>query len=219
MTELIDDIEQEEKKSNGRNPLLLFGGFAILGIALALLLFGSNLFGAEEAESEGETAVLQQVPDFNTASGVARLPSGNEALTVGDLAHDFKLQDLGGNSVSLTDFRGQPLIINFWATWCPPCLIEMPELQASFEKYKEDGLVILALDQDESAEVVRSFFHDEFGLTFTPLLDVDQAVAGQYGVLNFPSSFFINGDGIITAIHRGPALQAQIDDYLAETIQ
>jgi len=219
MTELLDDIEQEEKRSNGRNPLLIFGGFAILGVALALLIFGGNLFGAEERESEGETAVLQQVPDLSTTSGVARLSSSNEALTVGDQAYDFKLQDLSGSSVSLADFRGQPVIINFWATWCAPCRIEMPELQASFEKYKEDGLVILALDQDESAEVVRSFFHDEFGLTFTPLLDVDQAVAVQYGVFNFPSSFFINSDGIITAIHRGPALQSQIDVYLAETIQ
>jgi peroxiredoxin len=218
MTELLDDIEQAEKRHNGRNPFLIFAGFALLGIALALLIFGRSLFGGEE-ESAGEAAVLPQVPDLTNASGLARLPSGDEILAVGSLAYDFTLQDLSGNNVSLTDFRGQPVIINFWATWCAPCRIEMPELQASFEKYKEDGLVILALDQDESAEVVRSFFYDELGLTFTPILDGDQAVALQYGVFNFPTSFFINSDGIITAIHRGPALQSQIDDYLADMIQ
>jgi peroxiredoxin len=140
-------------------------------------------------------------------------------LAVGNLAYDFQLQDLNGRSVSLTDFRGQPVIVNFWATWCAPCRIEMPELQATYEKYKDDGLVILALDQDESPEIVRSFFYDEFGLTFTPLLDVEQEVAQQYGVFNFPSSFFINADGVITAIHRGPALQSQLEEYLADMIQ
>ena len=212
---------KEEQARNGRNPLLILGGLAILGIALALLIFGGSLFGGEaiEADSAGETAFLQQVPDLNTTSGLARLPSSDETLTVGNLAYDFKLQDIDGNSVSLTDFRGQPVIINFWATWCAPCRIEMPELQATYEKYKNDGLVILALDQDESPEVVRSFFRDEFGLTFTPLLDVEQAIAQQYGVFNFPSSFFVNADGVITAIHRGPALQSQIEGYLADMIQ
>ena len=216
MTEI--DVKEEQTRK-GRNPLLILGGLAILGIALALLIFGGSLFGGEEADSAGETTPLQQVPDLNATSGLARLPNSDETLTVGNLAYDFKLQDIDGNSVSLTDFRGQPVIINFWATWCAPCRIEMPELQATYEKYKNDGLVILALDQDESPEVVRSFFRDEFGLTFTPLLDVEQAVAQQYGVFNFPSSFFVNADGVITAIHRGPALQSQIEDYLGDMIQ
>ena len=216
----MTEIEvKEEQTRNGRNPLLILGGLAILGIALALLIFGGSLFGGEEADRAGEMAFLQQVPDLNTTSGLARLPSGNETLAVGNLAYDFQLQDLNGRSVSLTNFRGQPVIVNFWATWCAPCRIEMPELQATYEKYKDDGLVILALDQDESPEVVRSFFYDEFGLTFIPLLDVEQDVAQQYGVFNFPSSFFINADGVITAIHRGPALQSQLEEYLADMIQ
>ena len=95
----------------------------------------------------------------------------------------------------------------------------MPELQATYEKYQDDGLIILALDQGESPEMVRSFFYDEFGLTFTPLLDTDQTVAEQYGIFNYPTSIFIDGDGIITAIHRGPVLQSQLDEYLADTIQ
>lgn len=210
---------REEKKRHGRNPLLIFAGLALLGLALALLIFGNSLFGDQEVESGEQTAFLQQIPESNTTSGLPTLASDEGPLSVGSLAYDFELQNLEGDTVSLADFRGQPVIINFWATWCAPCRIEMPELQASFEKYKDDGLIILALDQDESPELVRSFFYDEFGLTFTPLLDVEQAVAIEYGVFNFPSSFFINGDGIITAIHRGPALQSQIDDYLADTIQ
>ena len=212
-----NELEQVQKQPNGRSPLLVFTGLAILGVAIALLIFGNTLFS--QAEVPEESASLQQVPNLDTASGVASLPSSSGVLKVGDPAPDFKLKDLENNDVALNDFHGQPVILNFWATWCAPCRIEMPELQAAHEKYRDDDLVILALNQDESPETVRSFFYDQFGLTFTPVLDVDQLVAEQYDVFNYPSTFFINGDGVITAIHRGPVLQSQIDGYLADTFQ
>jgi peroxiredoxin len=215
MTE-FDDLEQVDKGGNGRSPLLIFAGLAILSLAIALLIFGDNLFAGEET---GEEVIMPQIPNLNTTSGVANLPASSGILKIGDLASAFTSQDLEGNSITLSDFQGKPVILNFWATWCAPCRIEMPELQATYEKYQDDGLVILALDQDESAEIVRSFFYDEFDLTFTPLLDVDQAVAKKYGVFNYPSSYFINGDGVITAVHRGPVLQSQLDDYLADMIK
>jgi peroxiredoxin len=205
------EVIEEGEKGNGRSPLLIFAGFTLLGIALALLIFGSNLFDGGQ-----ETAVLPQIP---STSGVASLPSSSGILHIGDTAPDFKLQDLAGNTVALSDFRGQPVLVNFWATWCAPCRIEMPELQAAYETYRDEDLVILALNQDEAPEAVRSFFYDQFGLTFTPLLDIDQEIAGEYGVFNYPSTFFINGEGVVTAVHRGPVLQSQIDDYLADTIQ
>jgi len=205
------EVIEEEGEGNGRSPLFIFAGFTLLGIALALLIFGSNLFDRKE-----ETTVLPQIP---STSGVASLPSGTDTLQVGNLAPDFKLQDLAGNPVALSDFQGQPVMVNFWATWCAPCRIEMPELQAAYETYRDDDLVILALNQDESPEAVRSFFYDQFGLTFTPLLDIDQEIAKQYGVFNYPSTFFINSEGVVTAVHRGAVLQSQIDDYLADTIQ
>ena len=211
-----NELEQVQEAGNGRSPLLVIAGLIILGGAIALLIFGgkSPLAGEEAADT-----TAQQIPSLDTASGVADLPSSSGLLKVGNSAHDFDLKDLEGNSIVLADFEGQPVILNFWATWCAPCRIEMPELQATHEKYKDDGLVILALNQDESPETVRSFFYDQLGLTFTPVLDVDQLVAEQYGVFNYPSTFFINGDGVITAIHRGPVLQSQIDGYLADTIQ
>ena len=208
----LNDIEQDGGQRNGRSPLLIFTGLAILGLAIALLIFGDNLFRTGKAD---EGATLQQIPNLDTTSGIASLPNNRDLIRVGELASDFKLQNLEGEAVALSDFQGQPVILNFWATWCPPCRIEMPELQATYEKYKDDGLVILAIDQDESPETVRSFFYDEFGLTFTPLLDVDQTIAEQYNVFNYPTSIFVNGDGTITAIHRGPVLQSQLDDYLA----
>lgn len=200
---------------SGRNTWLILGGAAVLGLTLGLLLFGGELFGSKTAASP---SILEQVPAFSTLeSETAVLPSGGELLSVGDAAHDFALQDLDGNSHRLSDFAGQPVIINFWATWCGPCRIEMPELQAAYAQYQDDGLVILAVDQAESADAVRRFFVEEMGLTFTPLLDSEQQVSRLYGVTAFPSTFFVNGDGIITAVHRGPMASSQIEAYLADT--
>ncbi len=194
---------------NGRSPLFLFGGFLLLGFALALLFFGGKLF------SENEGSILQQVPQLGRGD-----PDSNATvpLAVGNLAYDFTLQDLDGNSHTLSDFRGQPVIINFWATWCPPCRIEMPELQAAYERYQGDGLVILAVDNDESPDAVRAFFYDEMDLTFTPLLDDGADVADRYSVFNFPSTYFVNAAGEITAIHLGPMTASQINDYMADTL-
>ena len=188
---------------NGRSPLLL-------GLAAGLLLFGGDLFGGGS-----DTSVLEQVPLLSAPDSSSRR---GDPLTVGDTAVDFTLADLEGSAVSLSDFRGQPVIINFWATWCAPCRIEMPELQAVYDAYRDDGLVILALDQDESPEQVRAFFYDEMDLTFTPLLDDGAQISALYGAINFPTTYFVNGEGEITAVHRGLMNEEIIIGYLADIL-
>ncbi|HEX6383404.1 MAG TPA: redoxin domain-containing protein [Anaerolineae bacterium] len=211
-----------ERKGSGRNPLLLLAGFLLIGLALALVLFGGSLLGSNRqiaGESGAQPSILEQVPDFSQVQPqTSELPVGGGPLSVGDQAYDFTLNDLNGNSHSLSELRGRPVIINFWATWCAPCRVEMPELQAAFEKYQDEGLVILAVDNAEPLDVVRDFFYDELELTFTPLLDQEATVVRLYGVQNFPSTFFVNADGAITAIHRGPMVQSQIEGYLVDTI-
>ena len=216
----------EKEPPSGRNPIVIFLGFLLLGAALALLFFGRDLFTGGSGDGpatvgEAEVTVLDQVSELpfissNTDQSPPATNSGS-GLLVGDQAYDFTLNDLDGNLVSLADFRGQPVIVNFWATWCAPCRIEMPELQEAYDKYKGDGLVILALDQDEPVEVARSYFYDEMDLTFTPLQDEGSAIAttyGSFGVL--PSTFFIDSDGVVQAIHRGPLTVGQIEGYLAD---
>lgn len=215
---MLPPQEHEPVQAHGRThrPLFLIAGFFLLGLALALFIFGSG-WGAT-AVSQPQSSILEQVPaNAGSRTGLAQLPS--DRLTTGDPAYDFALMDLDGNVVQLVDFHGRPVILNFWATWCQPCRLEMPELQAAYSQYQEDGLVILALNQAESPQVVRKFFYDDMGLTFTPLLDSEGMVADLYGVNRlFPSSFFINADGNITAIHRGMLAAPQIEAYLAETI-
>ena len=215
---------ESQGSSGGRNLIVVFAGFLLLGAALGLLLFGGTIFGGGNGDSQtGGSSVLDQVSAFPTSEiGIAQIPSNRPVagiLEAGDQAYDFTLQDLDGNTVSLVDFRGRPVIVNFWATWCAPCRIEMPELQAAFEQYQDEELSILALDQDEPIDVARAYFYEEMNLTFTPLLDENSAIATRYGSYSvLPTSYFINGEGLVTAVHRGPMTMSQIEGYMADTI-
>jgi peroxiredoxin len=211
--EIVMSTQETELNNadDGRNWLVLGGGLLLLLAVALFVIYGLNPFNtSSEVNSEAASSPA-------TAQQVA-LPQSGPPLQVGDLPYDFALADLAGNEVALNEFIGRPLIVNYWATWCGPCRIEMPHLQNTFEAHQEDGLAVLALDQDETVGEVESFF-DEFGLTFTPLLDEGKGVSENYGVGRIlPTSFFINAEGEITAIHRGPMTQSQIDGYLAETL-
>ncbi|MCB0012200.1 MAG: TlpA family protein disulfide reductase, partial [Anaerolineales bacterium] len=149
---------------------------------------------------------------------ISQIPSGSlGAFAVGDIPTDFVLEDTAGNVVRLSDFRGRPVVINFWATWCAPCRVEMPELQAAYEAHQDDGLVLLAINRDESREQVVEFI-DELGLTFTPLLDLGAVVSDEYQIQNMPTTYFLNEAGEVTAVHLGALIDIQLDEYLALTI-
>jgi peroxiredoxin len=211
--------KSKKKRSNSksRSPIWLIAGFFLLGLALALLLFGSQIFGEGGQESD---VILEQIP---APRGVNRegvpLPESGAPLNVGDTAYNFELPDLDGQQVALTDFQGKPVVVNFWATWCPPCRIEMPEFQRAYEQHEEDDLVILAVNEAEEPDTVRSFFYDEMAYTYTPLLDEEGKVAEAYGAIGLPATFFINEQGTVTAVHRGALTQGQLEGYLEEILQ
>lgn len=175
--------------------------FGITLIAMAALLAGLSLSARYFAEPLPASLLS---------------PGGN---LIGSQRPDFSLGSNKGGFVTPADFSGKTLLINFWATWCGPCRIEMPELQSVFEEYGgSEEFLILALDQDESAEDVSAYF-DELGLTFQPLLDEGNKTAKNYGLQGtLPASVFINPDGEVTVIHRGVMTRGQIDGFLAETI-
>lgn len=210
----MSDSDINVQQTEGRNPIILLIGFTLLGSALALLLFGGDFLNSDQAEPSNAP-----IPFATTQPSLSPLLGGSGGLTSGDEAPNFVLNDFDGTPVSLADFRGRPVVINFWATWCAPCRIEMPELQAAYEKYQDEGLIILALNQDEPLEVARAYFYDEAGLTFTPLLDQRHMVAAQYGAFyTLPATFFIDPQGVVTAVHRGLLTRTQLDDFLSKTI-
>ncbi|MBK8987500.1 MAG: TlpA family protein disulfide reductase [Chloroflexi bacterium] len=203
---------------DGRSPFLIWGGLFLLGLAFTLLLFGSNLLGNDEAAVGGDTAVLSQLPAPPGTARVAQLPAGgSKFVAVGDTATNFYLPDLTGEIVDLESFRGRPVIVNFWATWCAPCRLEMPALEAAYQAHQADDLVILAVNSQETHQDVTDFFA-ELGLTFTPLLDYDGQISRLYSVFNFPSTYFIDEAGRVTAVHRGLLSAEQIETYLAAII-
>jgi peroxiredoxin len=108
----------------------------------------------------------------------------------------FLLKDSDGNIVRLDDLRGKVVLLNFWATWCPPCRLEMPSLEALHKELSAQGLVVLAVAPRESAEDVRSFYN-EHRLSFPALLDHDAEVSGLYKVWSLPTTFVINKHGYV----------------------
>ena len=112
---------------------------------------------------------------------------------VGALAADFTLEDLEGNKVSLSDYKGKKVFLNFWATWCEPCKQEMPEMEKIHENYED--VVVLAINLDTEKDI--QGFMDEHDLTFQALLDVEEEVNDQYEVVSIPTSYFIDEEGII----------------------
>jgi peroxiredoxin len=133
----------------------------------------------------------------------------------GQVAEDFTLDQLDGEPVTLSELRGQAVMLNFWATWCGYCRIEMAEIQSAYEMYQDAGFTVLGINVQEGEDIVRDFARD-MGLTFPLLLDAEAEVALGYGVRGLPTSLFIDQEGIVSAVHIGPLDQTTIERYLAE---
>jgi peroxiredoxin len=136
------------------------------------------------------------------------------APEVGAFAPEFTLVDTADNEVALSDHRGKVVLINFWATWCPPCRQEMPGIQSRHAFHNGD-LAVLAIDNAEPKDLVVAF-RDELSLGFEPLLDSNGKVSNLYQVRAFPTSMFVNEHGIIQFVHIGFMTESQLDDYLAQ---
>ena len=191
--------------SSGALRVLLAGGF-IVGLLMAAALAGTD-----------------QLNRLRTAAGSARetssLPVAAAGPLVGDPAPDFELVEAGtGNKLRLSDFRGQPVLVNFWATWCAPCRTEMPALEKAATTYRNAGLQVLAVNFGESQPAVLAFAA-ELGLQLPLLLDSDGAVQATYRVPGYPSSYFIDRQGRVAAVHLGILTEDQLVARLATILR
>ena len=143
---------------------------------------------------------------------------GGQNPLLGKPAPDFQLSSLDGQPVSLSDLKGSPVLLNFWATWCGPCRGEMPYLQQIYEKWQVMGLVLLAINIGESSSDVGEFMQDQ-GLSLPVLLDSEGEISAQYGIEYIPATFFIDSEGIVQEVKVG-AFQstAEIEESLLQLI-
>lgn len=194
---------------NMRQLAVFVGGLMVLGLLLLAVLFGNTLFSPEET--------AQATPFIPTFELVTPATAG----ILGDIgnvqleqeAPDFTLPTLTGTDIKLSDLRGRPVLLNFWATWCAPCRVEMPELEAAYQSHTADKLAIIAINREETAALVEPFV-TEMGLTFDIALDEKAEISNLYGVFNMPTSYFLDGSGRVVAIHRGPMSEQQIEEYV-----
>lgn len=132
----------------------------------------------------------------------------------GDTAPDFTLASLDGEAISLSDYAGRPVLINMWASWCPPCREEFPELVTAYQAHRDDGLEILGVTHDDLPEQSGKFVADA-GAGWPILPDPDDAVWDAYGPIGPPTSYFVDGDGIVRRVHIGSMDAEQLASHLA----
>lgn len=134
----------------------------------------------------------------------------SETAKTGEKPPAFELLDMEGNIHRLSDYEGKPLIINFWGTFCPPCVKEMPEFQRQYMKWRENGLEVLAINLSEDDLTVTNFLR-RFELDYTILRDKNKITERQFGVSGYPTTYFVNADGYIEEIFVGGMSEEDID--------
>lgn len=190
---------------NYRLLMLLAVGVVCVGI-VTLSLSSTNL-----PVSHLPVPVISLPPDFNGIYPTltpfpTELPAGNQAPI-------FVLNGIDGKSYTLAAYRGKYIILNFWASWCAPCRIEMPLLEQTF--HQNHDVVILAINNGEDADVVQQYVK-ELGLTFPILLDKDASVTKKYGIPALPTSYFIDPNGALETRFIGALTTQDLQSYLRQ---
>ena len=160
---------------------LIFCGFT------ALLLFDVELLA--KSDSRGMDRLFGIV-------GVIKVPPAKDPVRI-------NLKDMNGNNISLSDFKGKIVFLNFWTTWCPTCRIEMPSMEKLHQKLKNKNFAMVTINLQESASQVKAFFK-EFKLTFTALLDSTGEVGASFGIRAIPTTYIIDKTGRIIGLVSGP---------------
>jgi len=173
---------------------LIGGGLLVIGIAALLLLPGTT--SSETATALGETGPA--VVDFP--------------------APDVQLHDLDGQPVSLVDYRGQVILVNNWATWCPPCRQEMPILDAYFRAHRHQDFTIVAIDAGDPAEIVSDFTR-RYNMSFPVWVDPSSSALNSFRNNYLPSSYLINRDGRVIMVWSGPVTQASLEHNITPLLK
>jgi Thiol-disulfide isomerase and thioredoxins len=174
----------------------------LIALALLLVIGGSAMlynYLTDMAEAPNRLGIQEQ----STATPDGQSPESTEEKRMA--APDFTVQDAEGNSVKLSDLFGKPIVLNFWATWCPPCRSEMPDFNAVFEELGEDIHFVMldAVDGIRETREIGEAYVAEQGFTFPVYYDMEQEAVIQYGIRAFPTTIFIDSEGYVAAGAEG----------------
>lgn len=174
----------------------------IIGVLIAIVIV--NFWDSNKNEKEVISA-KEEIPGVDLSE-----------VQIGNPAPDFALLTLEGEKITLSDYQGKKVILNFWATWCPPCKAEMPHMQSFYEKNKENGIEIIAVNLTKAEKHGKDKIADfikEYGLTFPVPLDEDGSIGMQYQAFSMPTSYIIDTKGIITQKIIGPMDEAMMETF------
>jgi len=174
----------------------------LIALVLVLVIGGSAMlynYLTDMAEAPNRLGIQEQ----STATPDGQSPESTEEKRMA--APDFTVQDAEGNSVKLSDLFGKPIVLNFWATWCPPCRSEMPDFNAVFEELGEDIHFVMldAVDGIRETREIGEAYVAEQGFTFPVYYDMEQEAVIQYGIRAFPTTIFIDSEGYVAAGAEG----------------
>ena len=189
---------QKYRKQRSRNGLVptVFGVVLVLaGFVMLIALQNPKEASASDASSRSVVPMAVEFP-----------------------APILALENVNGNTQSLEDFRGQVVLVNNWATWCPPCKAEMPSLQKYYEAHSADGFTIVAVNAGDAKSQVEQFASD-YGLTFDLWLDPDGAALNAFKNANLPSSYVLDRAGIVRYAWTGEISFAMLEKYVTPVIQ
>jgi cytochrome c biogenesis protein CcmG, thiol:disulfide interchange protein DsbE len=181
--------------SPARLIALLLMGFGLVAIGIMLFLILRDASASASSQ------------DFSAVPAKVDYP-----------APELTLTDLDGAPVSLANYRGKVVLVNLWATWCPPCREEMPTLQAFYEKYQSQGFVLIAIDQGESIEQVAPFVK-EYGLTFPVWMDAGHQASRVFNTMNLPSSYVIDRSGRVRLTWIGGISKRNLEKFVPDVIR
>jgi peroxiredoxin len=187
---------------------------------------------ADENESSSSSLIItnpqttQDSPAESTQESTSAIASIAElaadipstGISLGNYAPPFETTSDTGVPVRLADLRGQVVLLNFWATWCGPCRVEMPEFESLYNQHKDEGFTVLAINNAETAAQIQSF-RQELGLNFPMLLDETGEIQRLYNIDGYPRTFLLDRNGIIIARQWGPLTVEQIQELVTSALK